>query len=69
MIIDRGSSLNLTWQEFDTQVLHASVTDTFILVSFCYLVMFLFSKDIEESLWCEVLPLTNKNKSYFTRKT
>ena len=50
MIIDRGSSLNLTWQEFDTQVLHASVTDTFILVSFCYLVMFLFSKDIEESL-------------------
>ena len=68
MIIDRGSSLNITLQELVDKLnlkrdKHlnpfwvAWVNDTFILVSFRCLVTFFFGKDFEESVWCEVLPL------------
>ena len=68
MIIDRGSSLNITLQELVDKLnlkrdKHlnpfwvAWVNDTFILVSFRCLVTFFFGRNFEESVWCEVLPL------------
>ena len=63
-----GSSLNIASQEFVEKLnlpleRHpnpfrvAWVNDTSIPVSCCCLVIFLFGKDFEESLWCEVLPI------------
>ena len=68
MIIDGGSSLNIASQELVEKLnlkteRHpnpfrvAWVNDTSIPVSFRCLVTFLFGKDFEESVWCEVLPI------------
>ncbi|RVW42524.1 Transposon Ty3-I Gag-Pol polyprotein [Vitis vinifera] len=68
MIIDGGSSLNIVSQELVEKLnlkteRHpnpfrvAWVNDTSIPVSFRCLVTFLFGKDFEESVWCEVLPI------------
>ncbi|RVW31891.1 Transposon Ty3-G Gag-Pol polyprotein [Vitis vinifera] len=68
MIIDGGNSLNIASQELVEKLnlkteRHpnpfrvAWVNDTFIPVSFRYLVTFLFGKDFEEFVWCEVLPI------------
>ncbi|RVW55375.1 Transposon Ty3-I Gag-Pol polyprotein [Vitis vinifera] len=68
MIIDGGSSLNIASQELVEKLnlkieRHpnpfrvAWVNDTSIPVSFRCFVTFLFGKDFEESVWCEVLPI------------
>ena len=68
MIIDGGSSLNIVSQELVEKLnlkteRHlnpfkvAWVNDTLIPVSFCYSVTFLFGKDFEEFVWCEILPI------------
>ncbi|WJZ85709.1 hypothetical protein VitviT2T_005229 [Vitis vinifera] len=68
MIIDGGSSLNIASQELVEKLnlkteRHpnpfkvAWVNDTSIPVSFRCLVTFLFGKEFEESVWCEVLPI------------
>ena len=66
--IDGGSSLNIALQELVEKLnlkteRHpnpfrvAWVNDTSIPVSFRSLVTFLFGKDFEEFVWCEVLPI------------
>ena len=66
MIIDGSSSLNIASQELVEKLnlkieRHpnpfrvAWVNDTPIPISFCCLVTFLFYKEFEESVWCEVL--------------
>ncbi|RVW78808.1 Transposon Ty3-I Gag-Pol polyprotein [Vitis vinifera] len=68
MIIDGGSNLNIASQELVEKLnlkteRHpnpfrvAWVNDTSIPVTFRCLVTFLFGKDFEESVWCEVLPI------------
>ena len=68
IIIDGGSNLNIASQELVEKLnLKAKrhpipfrvawVNDTFIPVSFRCLETFLFGKDFEESVWCEVLPI------------
>ena len=68
MIIDGGSSLNIALQELVEKLnlkteRHpnpfrvAWVNDTSIPISFHCLVTFLFGKDFEEYVWCEVLPI------------
>ena len=48
--------LNLLLETHPNPFLVAWINDTSILVS-CLLVTFLFGKDFEEFVWCEVLPI------------
>ena len=68
MIIDGGDNLNIASQDLVEKLnlkietnpnpfQVAWVNNTFIPISFRCLVTFLFGKDFEEFVWCEVLPV------------
>ena len=68
MIIDGGSGLNMVVQEL-IKKLNLKIkrhpnplqvawdSDSFIPISCCCLITFLFGKDFEESIWCKVLTI------------
>ena len=68
MIIDGGSGLNIVVQEL-IEKLNLKIkrhpnplqvawdSDSFIPISCCCLITFLFGKDFEESIWCKVLTI------------